>query len=122
MTRYVPEVTDGTLRLVVESGDDELEIGAVEDVIAAMGGDSHPIEYDQKQRKQPWLDNDDSVLEVDVRETVTTLPHSEETAAELRGYDIGTAQYGLPRRTIEFANKLVDILEQQGKHDPETGE
>lgn len=114
MTRYVPEVADGTLRLVAKSGGDELEIGAVEDVVTAMGDDSHRIEYDQQQRSQPWLDTDDGVIEVDVRETATTLPHTEETVARLRNYDMGTERYGLPRRTVEFANELVDILEQQG--------
>jgi hypothetical protein len=122
VTRYEPVVEDGTLSLVAEEGDDRLEVGDLDHVVAAMGGDSHPIEYDQKQRKQPWLDTDDGVLEIDVRETVTTLPHTPETVAELREYDMGTERYGLPRRTVEFANELVDILEQQGKHDPETPE
>lgn len=119
MTRYVPDVADGTLRLVAETGGGELEIGPIEDIITAMGDDSHRIEYDKQQRKQPWLDTDDGVLEVDVRKIVTTLPHTEETVAELRNYDMGTEQYGLPRRTVEFANELVDILEQQGKLGPE---
>ena len=122
MTRYEPVVEDGTLFLVAEADGDRVEIGAVDEVVAAMGGDTHPIEYDQKQRKQPWLDTDDGVLEIDVRETVTTIPHTPETVAELRDYDMSTARYGLPRRTVEFANELVDILEQQGKHDPETPE
>ncbi|GAA0283271.1 hypothetical protein [Halobacterium noricense] len=122
MTRYEPVVEGDALFLVAEDDADRVEIGTVEDVVAAMGGDTHPIEYDQKQRKQPWLDTDDGVLEIDVRETVTTLPHTPETVAELRDYDMGTERYGLPRRTVEFANELVDILEQQGKHDPETPE
>ena len=121
MTRYEPVVEDDALFLAAEDGD-RVEIGAIDDVVAAMGGDTHPIEYDQKQRKQPWLDTDDGVLEIDVRETVTTLPHTPETVDELRDYDMGTARYGLPRRTVEFANELVDILEQQGKHGPETPE
>ncbi|MCG1003184.1 MULTISPECIES: hypothetical protein [Halobacterium] len=122
MTRYEPVVEDDTLVLVADTRDDRVEIGTVDDVVAAMGGDTHPIEYDQKQRKQPWLDTDGGVLDVDVHEAVTTLPHTPETVAEVRDYGMDTERYGLPRRTVEFANELVDILEQQGKHDPETPE
>lgn len=113
MKRYEPECQDGTLFLVYE--DDRIEIGAVDDVVAALGGDTYSIEYDEKQRTQPWLETDDGTLDVDVRETVTTLPHTEETVSELREYDMGTDRYGLPRRTYEFANVVADILEQQGE-------
>lgn len=121
MTRYEPVSEDGSLFLVAEDGG-RVEIGAVDDVMAAIGGNTHPIEYDQKQRTQPWLDMDDGVLEIDVRETVTTLPHTEELVSELREYGMETERYGLPRRTVEFANKFVDVLEQQGEHDPGTSE
>ncbi|MFC6764153.1 hypothetical protein [Natrinema soli] len=119
MTRYEPDSVDGTLFLTAE--DDRIEIGAIDDVVDAIGDETHSIEYDQKQRTQPWLETDDGVLEIDVRETVTTMPHTEETVSELREYDMGTERYGLPRRTVEFADRLVEILEQQGKNEPATG-
>lgn len=112
MKRYEPECVDGTLYLV--AGDDRVEVGSVDDVVAAVGGDAYTIEYDEKQRTQPWLENDDGVLEVDVREMVTTLYHTEETVSELCEYDMRTAQYGLPTRAVVFADRFVDILEQQG--------
>lgn len=112
MTRYEPECVDGTLFLVSE--DDRIEVGLITDVVDAIGGDTHTIEYGQKQRTQPWLDTDDGTLEIDVRETVTTLNHTEEFASELRDYDMATDRYGLPTRTVEFATRIVDILEQQG--------
>ncbi|WP_435180540.1 hypothetical protein [Halorussus sp. AFM4] len=116
MKRYEPECVDGTLVLV--DGDDRVEVGAVDDVVAAIGGETYTIEYDQRQRTQPWLEtDDDGVLEIDVRETVTTLPHTEETVSELREYGTGTERYGLPRRTVEFADRFVDILERQGRED-----
>lgn len=115
MTRYEPVTENGTLFL--DSGDDRVEIGTVDDVVAAMGGDTHSIQYDQKQREQPWLNTDDGVLDIDVREAVTTLPHTEELVSEIRRYDMGTGQYGLPKRTVEFADHLIDVLEQQGDHD-----
>lgn len=115
MTRYEPECVDGTLFLV--AGDDRVEVGEIDHVVDAVGGDSYAIEYDDKQRMQPWLETDDGTLDIDVHETVTTLPHTKEFVSELREYDMGTARFGLPRRTVEFANMLVDILEQQGNRE-----
>ena len=115
MQRYEPECVDGTLFLVDD--DDRVEVGTVDDVVAAVGGDTYTIEYDQKQRTQPWLDTDDGALDVDVRETVTTLPHTAETVSELREYDMETERYGLPTRTVEFADRFVDVLERQGRED-----
>ncbi|WP_247003888.1 hypothetical protein [Halosolutus gelatinilyticus] len=120
MTRYTPECANGTLVLVGE--DDRIEIGAVDDVVAAIGDETHSIEYDRDQRRQPWLDADDGVLEIDVREAVTTLPHTEKLVSELREYDMDTDRYGLPRRTVEFADRFVDILERQGTSAPADAE
>lgn len=113
MDRYTPECVDGTLFLTTEG--DRLEIGTVDDIEATIGGDTHTIEYDQKQRTQPWLRTDDGVLEIDVRETVTTLTHTPEMVSELREYDMATDKYGIPTRTVEFTKTVVDILEQQGR-------
>jgi oligopeptide/dipeptide ABC transporter ATP-binding protein len=118
MTRYVPNCDDGRLTLVSEAGDDRVEIGSVDEVIAAIGDATHSIEYNQKQRTQPWLDTDDGTPEIDVREAVTTLPHTAEMVDELREYDMSTDRYGLPLRTVEFANELLDILDAQGKDEP----
>lgn len=112
MTRYEPECVDGTLVLVAE--DDRLEVGAVDDIVAAIGGETHAIEYDRTQRTQPWLETDDGALEIDVREAVTTLPHTAETVSALRARDMDTGRYGLPDRTVAFADRFVEILEQQG--------
>ena len=115
MTRYEPECENGTLFLVAEGGGDRVEIGSVDDIVDAVGADTYSIEYDERQRTQSWLDTDDGVLDIDVRESVTSLPHTEETVAELREYDMETDRYGLPTRTVEFADRFVDILSQQGK-------
>ena len=113
MKRYEPECQSGTLFLV--SGDDRVEVGAIDDVVDAMGGDTFTIRYDEEQRKQPWLDADDGTLDVDVRETVMTLSHTEELVSDLRGYDMDTTRYGLPTRTYRFADMLAGVLEQQGE-------
>jgi hypothetical protein len=111
MKRYEPEIVDGVLFLV--AGDDRVEVGTVDDIVAAVGGDTYTIEYDEAQRTQPWLETDDGTLDIDVRETVLTLPHTAEMVSELRECDMETARYGIPTRTVEFANRLVDILERR---------
>lgn len=115
MTRYEPECVDGTLYLVGEDDDDRVEIGALDDVVDAVGADTHVLEYDERQRTQPWLDSEDGRLDIDVRETATTLPHTPEFVAELRDHDMGTERYGLPTRTVVFAQGLLDILDRQGR-------
>ncbi|RRJ33796.1 hypothetical protein [Halocatena pleomorpha] len=112
MARYEPECADETLFLSTDT--ERIEIGTIDDIVAAIGGETYTIEYDEKQRTQAWLDTDEGRLEIDVRETVTTLPHTEETVSKLREYDMETDRYGLPTRTVEFTNEFVDILEQQG--------
>ena len=112
MQRYEPECTNGTLFLV--AGDDRVEVGDIDDVVDAMGGDTYSIEYDEKQRTQPWLPPDGGRLDSDVHETVTTLPFTPEQVSELREYDMGTDRYGLPTRTYEYANMLADVLDRQG--------
>lgn len=115
MARYEPECENGTLFLA--AGNERIEIGTVDDVVDAIGGETYAIEYDEKQRTQSWLNTDDGVLEIDVRESVRSLSHTEETVSKLREYDMETDRYGLPTRTVEFTNEFVDILEQQGKSD-----
>lgn len=117
MTRYEPACEDGTLYLVADDREDRVEVGPVDDVVAAIGGDAYTIEYDERQRAQPWHDLDDGRLEVDVRDAVTTLPHTPDLVDDLREHGMGTDQYGIPARAVAFADRFVDILEQQGKTD-----
>ncbi|EMA37297.1 hypothetical protein [Halococcus hamelinensis] len=115
MRRYEPECEGETLFLV--AADDRVEVGEVDDIVAAVGSDTYTIEYDEKQRTQPWLDTDDGVLDIDVRESVTTITHTGEFVSGIREYDMTTERYGLPRRTVEFADRFVDVLERQGTND-----
>lgn len=115
MDRYTPNIVDRTLFLVEEA--DRVEIGSVDHIVDAIGGETYTIEYDQRQRKQPWLRTDDGELEIDVREAVTSLSHGGDTVSEIRTYDLETDRYGLPTRTVEFADTLVEILERQGSRD-----
>ncbi|WP_267643153.1 hypothetical protein [Haloarchaeobius amylolyticus] len=112
MSRYEPECEDGTLFLV--SADDRIEIGALDDIVDVVGGETYTIAYDEDQQRQPWLETSDGELSVDVRETVTTMSHPEAVAASLRNVDMDADRYGIPTRTVEFANRLVDVLDSQG--------
>jgi hypothetical protein len=113
MKRYEPECVDG--RLFVVADEDRVEVGSIDDVVAAVGGETYTIEYDEKQRQQPWLDTDDGELEIDVRDAVTSLPHTPELVDGIRDVDMNTDRYGLPTRTVEFADRFVDVLEAQGR-------
>ncbi|WP_440988349.1 hypothetical protein [Haloarchaeobius baliensis] len=113
MKRYEPDCVDGTLYVVAD--EDRVEIGSLDDVVAAVGSQTYVIEYDERQRTQPWLDADDGELEIDVRDAVTSLPLTPELVAEVRDFDMRTERYGLPTRTVEFADRFVDILEAQGR-------
>jgi hypothetical protein len=112
---YEPVVDEGTLYLV--GADERVEIGTVDHVVDAVGGETYEIEYDEQQRAQPWLDLDDAVLEIDVRDAVTSMGHTAELVGRLREYGMDTDRYGLPTRTIKFADEFVDILEEYGVSD-----
>ena len=112
MKRYTPELRDDTLFLVHE--DEAVEVGPLDDIVDAVGGETYRIEYDERQQAQPWLDTDDGALEIDVRDSVTRMTHTPDFVEELQEYDMGTERYGLPTRAVEFATMFVDILEEQG--------
>lgn len=112
MKRYRPEVRDGSLFLTHEA--ETVEVGKLDDIVDAIGGETYRIEYDKRQRAHPWLDTDDGEIEIDIRESVTEMTQTPEFVAELQQYDMSTERYGLPTRTVEFASMFVDILEEQG--------
>ncbi|WP_207589875.1 hypothetical protein [Halomontanus rarus] len=113
MDRYETRINDGTVYL--ETDDDELEIGDLETIIEVIGGETYTVSYDERQRTQSWLEtDDDGAMTVDVRETIEELPHQREVVAKLQAADHSQAKYGLPERTVEFANEIVAILDQQG--------
>jgi len=115
MKRYTPEVRDDTLFLVHE--DEVVEVGTLTDIVDAVGGETYQIEYDERQQAQPWLDTDDGMLEIDVRDSVTEMTHTPDFVSELKEFGMDSARYGMPTRTVEFADRFVDILEQQGSNE-----
>lgn len=114
MKQFKPECEEGTLLLVAD--DERVEIGAVDQIVDAIGGETFTLEYDEEQQTQPWLDLDENnALEIDVREAVTSMHHSEDLVSDLREHDLSIDRYGIPERAMVFANRFVDILNEQGK-------
>jgi len=114
MKRYDPECRDGVLFLT--ASDDEVKIGAVDDIVAAVGDETYTIQYEERQQTQPWLETDEEGrLEIDIRDSVASMSHREEFVSDIREHDMATERYGLPTRTVEFADRFVEILEEQGE-------
>lgn len=114
MKQYKPKCEEGTLLLVAD--DEQVEIGAVDQIVDAIGGETFTLEYDEEQQTQPWLDLDENnALEIDVREAVTTMHHPEDLVSDVRKHDLSIDRYGIPERAMVFADKFVDILNEHGK-------
>ena len=113
MNRYEPVVRDS--RLYLESDGESLEVGPVDGIIDAVGGAEYTIEYDDRQQTVPWLDTEDGTLEIDVEDSITSMSHTEAFVSELRGPEMDTDKYGLPERTVAFANRIVELWEREGK-------
>ncbi|WP_254280622.1 hypothetical protein [Haloarcula marina] len=114
MDRYNPVVNDGMLLL--ETEDDSLKVGTIPNIIDSIGGPKYTITYEKRQQTVAWLDSDsDGKFTIDVVEAVTTMGHRSDAIDDLREYDMSTEKFGIPERTVEFAELFVDILEQQGE-------
>lgn len=112
MARYEVENRNGTLWAVSSEG--EVVIGDMDDVITSVGSETYTITYDEAQRTHPWLETDDGDLEIDVRDAVSSMRFSDETLEQFAGVSMDTSKYGLPERTVRFAETMIDIWEQQG--------
>lgn len=113
MKRYETHVEGDMVYL--ETDDDILEIGDLETIVDVIGNDTYTVSYDEKQRTQAWLATDeDGKMMFDVRETIADLSHRREFLDKMRAIDLAEEKYGLPERTVEFAEEIVLIFEQQG--------
>jgi len=114
MGRYEPVVTDGILFLQLDG--DRIEIGDLDDIVDAVGGEEYTISYSDEQRTVDWLvGTDEGDLTIDVRDTITTMDHHPDTVAALRRHDMSVEKHGIPERAVSFADFLVDAWEEQGE-------
>lgn len=117
MERYETRIDDGTL--YVEVGDDDLEIGRLEDVYELVGGESYTIEYDEKAQATSWIDtDDDGTFTFDVRETLADMDYNETIVEKLASKPVdATNADGYPVRTATFAQLMMEIWDSKGAVD-----
>ena len=115
MKRYATDVRDGVL--YVETDDDWLEVGPMDEIRSIMGGETYTIEYDERQRTMDWLDTDsEGRLTFDVRETIEGMDYNEAFVAELAAVDAdATDTDGHPLRASVFADLMTSIWDSKGE-------
>jgi hypothetical protein len=111
MTRYQTTVEDGTIYVGTDDG--TLEVGEVEDALAAVGGPSWTISYAEEQKERhPEMDTSDEGLTVDVVDMMQAMTHSGrfvETLAAQPAEPTGGDEIS-PRLGL-FVGKLLENLE-----------
>lgn len=104
MRRFETRVEDGVYE--IEGQDGWLEIGPFEDIVAELG-EVYEIEYDEKQAAMSWLDTDDGILRIDVRERLPELSFDEEFVGLI-------ADTPLDQRLGVFTDLIDRIWESKG--------
>lgn len=107
MRRFETRVAAGTYEL--ETDDGWIAIGPFEDLIEELG-DVYEIEYDEEQAAMPWLETEDGVLRIDVRETLPTLSFDEEFLGHIRDTPD-------EHRADVFVNMIDEIWSSKGNLD-----
>jgi len=121
MERFQTRIDDGTL--YVEGEDGWLEVGAMDDIVDIVGGETYTLEYDERQQAVSWLDTDDEGrITFDVRETIDDISFDREFVTNLANADLEADPGGYPRRTSFFAEMMIEIWDSKGNldYDPET--
>ncbi|WP_181686463.1 hypothetical protein [Halorhabdus salina] len=113
MARYETIVEDGTV--YVASDADRLTVGAVEDVLAIVGGPSWTIRYtDEEKTRHPEMDTADEGLTVDVVDMIQAMTHGEQfvttLAAQPADPPSDDSDTIAPRLGL-FAGKLLENLD-----------
>lgn len=76
MDRYGTRVVDGVL--FVEGQDGWISVGEFDEIIEELGGETYEIEYEEPVASMPWLDTEDGVLALDLRDRLPNLDFKEE--------------------------------------------
>ncbi|NLV10221.1 hypothetical protein ACAH01_11120 [Halomicrobium sp. HM KBTZ05] len=117
MERYDTRIDDDTL--FVEVGDDDLEIGRLDDIYDLVGGETYTIEYSEKAQAAAWLTtDDDGTFTFDVRETLADMDYNETIVEKLASKPVdATNTDGYPVRTATFAQLMMEIWDSKGTVD-----
>ena len=114
MRRFESKIDDGTL--YVESPDDWIEVGTVEDIVELVGGETYTIEYDDYAQAVDWVDTDEEGrLSFDVVETIEEFSFQEEFIVQLADVDLDAEdEDGYPMRTSFYADMMTSIWDSKG--------
>jgi hypothetical protein len=121
MERFQTRIDDDGV-LYVEGPDDWLEVGAMDDVVELVGGETYTLEYGERQQAVSWLNTDeDGTITFDVRETIDDVSFDREFVTNLANTGLETGPDGYPKRTAFFADMMTEIWDSKGNldYDPE---
>lgn len=99
MERFQTRIDDGIFS--IESGNGWLEIGPVAEIIEELG-EIYILEYDDEASSVPWLDTDDGIIEIDVREQLETLSFDQEFVSTIADSE--------PRNRLAVFCQLIDHI------------
>jgi DNA-dependent RNA polymerase auxiliary subunit epsilon len=114
MERHETRIDDETL--FIEVGQESLEIGAISDICAIVGGDTYSIEYDERQQATAWLSTDeDGTITFDVRDTLAEMDYNDAFVEKIEDQPLDeTTEDGHPVRTEKFAELMQAIWDSKG--------
>lgn len=116
MDRHGTKIEDDVL--FVETDDDWLEIGALPDIYALVGGHEYTIEYDPEAAAVAWLDTaPDNTLTFDVKNVLADMSYATETVDVLANTPLDPGEADYPERTSLFADLMVEIWDSKGNLD-----
>jgi len=117
MERHETRIEDG--RLYVETGEGDLDLGSMEDVLSITGGECYTIKYEEDYaRVTDWLDLDEAgEMTIDVRETLATMSYPGTFVAKLSDRSMDPGEEGVPERTRYFTETMIRIWEEKGNLD-----
>jgi hypothetical protein len=110
VTRYETVIEAGLIYVGTDDG--RLEVGRVEDAVAAVGGPSWTITYSAEMTdRHPGLDTSDEGLTVDVVDMINAMTHSERFVDTLAAQPKEGTDEDISPRLGLFVGKLLENLE-----------
>lgn len=104
--------------IYIEGPDGDIEVGSLDAIVDAIGGETYVIEYDATDAAlYDWLDTDNPRLEIDVRETVIAFSYPAEFIRALMAAPLEGTE-STPSRAERFADMVMKIWDAKGNLDP----
>lgn len=112
--RYGAKVENATLYLERDQG--WVEVGPMDAVVDAIGGETYTLEYTDRQSAAAWLSTDeDDTITLDVREELEDWAYTEELVSNVAESPLNeTSESGHPVRTEVFVDMVTAIWDAKG--------